>query len=291
MTTLPTPMPEPQFWQLLTHIDHPSLLAGEDEAASLEPLSEALLTLPPAEIEAFALRLADRLEVLLIASRQRPAPFGDDGLLYSACYAIARGQAWFEASRRVPGLFEDSATTGDDWCESLLYVAREAWAQATGQTEDDFPVWSLEDGLPPFASSMPPAAVLREEPLISAIVGGAASTTYGVYCHFEQHPSLERTVEPDANVRVGLQELLDDYFWCLLDLGDFIGLVDEADRSFQFLYDASKNLYWAEIPDESTRSSSGQEYSREALLALLHRLPQRFGTFLFDDPQTSAWKD
>ena len=92
-------------------------------------------------------------------------------------------------------------------------------------------------------------------------------------------------------MRVGLQELLDDYFWCLLDLGDFIGLVDEDDRSFQFLYGASKNLYWAEIPDESTRSSSGQEYSREALLALLHRLPQRFGTFLFDDPQTSAWED
>jgi len=280
-------MPEPQFWQLLTHIDRSSLLAG-DEVAGMEPLSAALLALPPSEIVAFALRLAERLEALLIASRQRHAPFNDDGLLYSACGAIARGQAWFEASRKHSGLFDGSTAPDDNWCESLLYVARNSWSQSAGRPEDDFPVWTLEQGLQPFASSMPPQ-VSSHEP--APLTGDAASATFRVYCHFDQHPSLARTVEPGANLRVGMQDLSDDFFWCLLDLGDYLGLIDEAGQSFQCLYDASKNLYWAEIPDESARSSCGQEYSREALLGLLARLPKRFSAAIFDVPQTLAWDE
>lgn len=31
MTTLPAPMPDARFWQLMTHIDRPLLLSGQDD--------------------------------------------------------------------------------------------------------------------------------------------------------------------------------------------------------------------------------------------------------------------
>ena len=31
MTTVPAPMPEARFWQLMTHVDRPLLLSGQDD--------------------------------------------------------------------------------------------------------------------------------------------------------------------------------------------------------------------------------------------------------------------
>ena len=89
-------------------------------------------------------------------------------------------------------------------------------------------------------------------------------------------------MEPEENVRVTLAGLLDDYFWCLLDLDDYLGIVNEQGQSFQILHDASKNLYWAEVPCEADKASYGQEFSREALLDLLHRLPANFDRAMFE---------
>ena len=163
--------------------------------------------MPADDIIAFALRLADRLAALLTASRARTGPFGDDGLLYAACHAVARGQAWFEASMRWPAMFDDADADPDtSWCESLLYLPREAWSQATGAGEDDFPVWTLEEGLAPFAGKLPAStagdAVRRP---------ATSPTAYTVYASFEQHPGIARHVEPEENVRVTLAGLLDDY--------------------------------------------------------------------------------
>ena len=59
MTTVPAPMPEARFWQLMTHVDRPLLLSGQD-GESLT-LRVALSQLPADDIVAFALCLADRL--------------------------------------------------------------------------------------------------------------------------------------------------------------------------------------------------------------------------------------
>ena len=98
-------------------------------------------------------------------------------------------------------------------------------------------------------------------------------------------------MEPEENVRVTLAGLLDDYFWCLLDLDDYLGIVNEQGQSFQILHDASKNLYWAEVPCEADKASYGQEFSREALLDLLHRLPANFDRAMFEAPQKLAWDE
>ena len=153
MTTVPAPMPEARFWQLMTHVDRPLLLSGQDDE-SLTPLRVALSQLPADDIVAFALCLADRLAALLTASRARTGPFGDDALLYAACHAVARGRAWF-ASLRWPAMFDDPDADPDtSWCESLLYVAREAWSRPAAR-RDDFPVWTLEEGLAPFSGKLP----------------------------------------------------------------------------------------------------------------------------------------
>ena len=48
-------MPEARFWQLMTHVDRPLLLSGQDDE-SLAPLRAALTQLPADDIAAFALR-------------------------------------------------------------------------------------------------------------------------------------------------------------------------------------------------------------------------------------------
>ncbi|WP_228129558.1 DUF4240 domain-containing protein [Acinetobacter colistiniresistens] len=279
-------MPESQFWALMTKVDRLSLFTGHD-AASLLPLKSTLSNLHPDEIVAFALRLAERLEKLLIASRARRGSFGDDALLYAACYAIARGQAWFEASLRWPRIFDDRIDPELYWCESLLYVGCQAWCLATDGKKDDFPVWTLEDGLQPFTNKMP----MMEMSIENNALATATWDNFVVYAHFEQHPAIGRTVEPDAQVRVTFTDLLDDYFWCLLGIDDYLGLIDEADESFQILYDASKNLYWAEVPYPVERASYGQEFSREEILALLNQLPRYFSTGMFNCPQKLVWDE
>ena len=288
MTTLPVPMPEPQFWKLLTAIDRESLLSGQDDACLL-PLKAALSKLPPDDILAFALRVTERLQKLLMASCARQGMYGSDSLLYTACYAIARGQAWFEACLHCPAMFDHEHADPDmSWCEPLLYVSRKAWSLATQRAEDDFPVWTLEEGLEPFAQNMPQNAPVSE-PMVAPAQRWPDAFT--VYAHFAQHPSIARSVETQENIRINLPELLDDYFWCLLDLGDYLGLEEKAGNCFQMLYDGSKNLYWAEVPVEAEGKSYGQEFSRETLLELLQRLPAQFTPKMFEDAQVLEWDE
>ena len=217
-------MPEARFWQLMTHVDRPLLLSGQDDE-SLTPLRVALSQLPADDIVAFALCLADRLAALLTASRARTGPFGDDALLYAACHAVARGQAWFEA--RCAG--RRCSTTGRRSRHELVRVAAIRGARslepASGADEDDFPVWTLEEGLAPFSGKLPASTAS------DAARRHAAPTAYTVYASFEQHPGIARHVEPEENVRVTLAGLLDDYFWCLLDLDDYLGIVNEQGRA------------------------------------------------------------
>ena len=195
---------------------------------------------------------------LLTASRARTGPFGDDALLYAACHAaVARGQAWFEASLRWPAMFDDPDADPDtSWCESLLYVAREAWSRASGaeRTISRSGRWRK-------AWRRFPASVHRQRR--RAPPRHVADRLHRSR-QLEQHPGIARHVEPEENVRVTLAGLLDDYFWCLLDLDDYLGIVNEQGQSFQILHDASKNLYWAEVPCEADKASYGQEFSREA---------------------------
>ena len=164
--------------------------------------------------------------------------------------------------------------------------AREAWSQASGAAdEDDFPVWTLEEGLAPFPASCP-----RPPPATPRAARHVADRLH----RLRQLRAASRHSPPRGageNVRVTLAGLLDDYFWCLLDLDDYLGIVNEQGQSFQILHDASKNLYWAEVPCEADKASYGQEFSREALLDLLHRLPANFDRAMFEAPQKLAWDE
>ena len=217
-------MPEARFWQLMTHIDRPLLLSGQDDEPGA--LRAALTQLPADDIIAFALRLADRLAALLTASRARTGPFGDDGLLYAACHAVARGQAWFEASMRWPAMFDDADADPDtSWCESLLYLPREAWSQATGAGEDDFrsgrwrKVWRRSPATARVhrrRRRAPPRHVADRLHRLRQL--RAAS---------RHRPPRGAGGKRPRHAGRAVGRLL----WCLLDLDDYLGIVNEQGRA------------------------------------------------------------
>ena len=276
-------MPEARFWQLMTHVDRPLLLSGQDDE-SLTPLRVALSQLPADDIVAFALCLADRLAALLTASRARTGPFGDDALLYAACHAVARGQAWFESLAALAG---DVRRPGRRSRHELVRVAaiRGARSLEPGQRRRRFP--GLDAGGRPGAVFRQAARVHRQR---RRAPPATSPTAYTVYASFEQHPGIARHVEPEENVRVTLAGLLDDYFWCLLDLDDYLGIVNEQGQSFQILHDASKNLYWAEVPCEPTRPPTARNSRAKPCWTCCTACP-RTSTGRCSRPQKLAWDE
>jgi hypothetical protein len=58
----------------------------------------------------------------------------DDGFLYARCHVVARGEDHYSRVRAAPALMHESV---DQWCESLLYVAPDAWARKTSSDPSD----------------------------------------------------------------------------------------------------------------------------------------------------------
>jgi hypothetical protein len=130
-------MDQSTFWRLVSKIDRGALREGDEEGA-VEPLVEALSQLAEAEIGAFEDQLAQCLFDL--DGRQYADQAGEsgqsgDGFLYARCYVVARGKKYFEGVKASP---ERMPKSTEDWCESLLYAARQAWAMSTGNDEDDW---------------------------------------------------------------------------------------------------------------------------------------------------------
>jgi hypothetical protein len=132
-----TDMNTAAFWQLVATIDKAALAQGS-ESKALEPLARNLRALPPAELFAFQDHLAQALYDLdgaQFAERAGDSGRSDDGFLYCRCYVVAQGQAHYEQVLSSPTLMPQS----DEWCESLLYVAKDAWAAHTGQEASSWP--------------------------------------------------------------------------------------------------------------------------------------------------------
>ena len=62
----------------------------------------------------------------------------DDSFLYARAWVVAQGLKAWESVLEDPAQFPKSR---EQWCESLLYMAGEAWAEVTGNAEDD---WDFE---------------------------------------------------------------------------------------------------------------------------------------------------
>lgn len=128
-------MTRDEFWKLIDTIDREALRDGDEEGA-VEPLIEALAERDPDDILAFEDHLAQALYDIdgrAFADATGESGRSGDGFLYARCYVVACGRKFYESVRADPSRMPDSI---DQWCEALLSVAPQAWAQATGQDED-----------------------------------------------------------------------------------------------------------------------------------------------------------
>jgi Protein of unknown function (DUF4240) len=130
-------MDRARFWSLITLIDRSALGDGDEEAA-IAPLTDALAKLPEAEIAGFAEQLAQVLYDLdgeAFANHAGESGGSGDGFLYARCFVVARGEQHYQRVLADPTAMPQSL---DDWCESLLYVPRHAWARVTGGAAEDW---------------------------------------------------------------------------------------------------------------------------------------------------------
>lgn len=132
-------MNEAAFWSLVSQIDVAALDAGDEEGA-VRPLERALAGLSEDEIEAFAELLARHLYDIdgqSYADNAGESAGSDDGFLYARCYVVAKGRDYYQTVKGDPTQMPKSL---DQWCESLLYAHRYAWARLTRRDIDDCPI-------------------------------------------------------------------------------------------------------------------------------------------------------
>lgn len=130
-------MTDDEFWTLIeTRVDRDALngLGGDDYPdSSVRPLIEELAKLSITEIQQFEETLAKALHGIdggLFAANAGESGQSGDGFLYCRCWVVAKGRAYYEAVLEAP---EKMPKTLGEWCEPLLYVAGEAWAEKTGR--------------------------------------------------------------------------------------------------------------------------------------------------------------
>jgi hypothetical protein len=126
------------FWNLIDLIDIKAL-DNEDEEQAIAPLKAALTNRTVNDLQQFEEHLAQVLfsidgEAYFDAAGE--AAGSDDSFLYVRCYVVAKGKDFFEMVRANPTKIPNDIS---QWCESLLYPHRIAWAEITGQDESEWP--------------------------------------------------------------------------------------------------------------------------------------------------------
>lgn len=131
-------MTDSEFWKLIALIDVAALDEGREEEA-VEPLQTALNMKSESELFGFEEVLSQKLHALdgaSFAANAGESCGSDDGFLYARCFVVAKGHEFYEAvksdSRHMPKSIEQ-------WCESLLYPHRTAWAGQTGKDQSEWP--------------------------------------------------------------------------------------------------------------------------------------------------------
>lgn len=141
-------MDQSTFWRLIAKIDRDALCDGDEEGA-VEPLVETLSEYDEAEIKAFEDILAQFLYDIdgrAYVDQAGKSAHSADGFLYARCYVVAMGKEHYDSVKAGPTRMPKSL---DDWCESLLFVAQQAWAAATGEEDESWdycPPVSYETG-------------------------------------------------------------------------------------------------------------------------------------------------
>lgn len=147
----PIPLPFLPSKRAMNHLDFWSLIdqsrqaADGDADAQIEALRALLSRLPPPEIVEFG-RLFSELHLNAYAWNLWGEAYvigggcSDDGFSDFRGWLISRGQKVYEQALESPDSLADAVAQDEETqIEGFEYLPREAWAEATGQDEDDFP--------------------------------------------------------------------------------------------------------------------------------------------------------
>src|SRR5690349_19741542 len=136
-------MTSDRFWSIVDLIDKPALERGNEREA-VAPVVLALTELPIPELESFDEHLAQTLYAIdgeSYADNAGDSGRSDDGFLYIRCYVVARGQKYYSQVAANPAAMPRAI---EQWCETLLYAARNAWAVKTGRDPEE---WDFEPSI------------------------------------------------------------------------------------------------------------------------------------------------
>lgn len=131
-------MDRAEFWKVIALVDGDAL-ASFDEGAAIQPLIAELAKREENEIAGFAEQLAQVLYALdgeIYADNAGESGTSGDGFLYARCFVVATGEQSYQRVLEDPAAMPKSL---DEWCEPLLSVARDAWAEKTGRDAQDWP--------------------------------------------------------------------------------------------------------------------------------------------------------
>jgi hypothetical protein len=141
-------MTRDEFWTHIEAIDRNALACGDEDAA-VAPLQRKLQSLPVSDLEAFEEHLSQCLYALdgqAFANESGESGDSDDAFLYARCYVVAQGREHHQAVLKNPKLMPKAL---EQWCESLLYAHRNAWAAAAERNVSEWafdPSVSYESG-------------------------------------------------------------------------------------------------------------------------------------------------
>lgn len=118
-----------KFWDFIKKIDW----TAENDTLRLKPLVDDLATESKQTIHQFSEYLAFLLHQLdgpafFQALAQDPLGVSSDTFLYTRCLVVAKGEDFYKAILECP----EKMPIGEDF-EALLYVAKQAYEQQTGQ--------------------------------------------------------------------------------------------------------------------------------------------------------------
>ena len=141
-------MTNDEFWKSISLIDIEALDEGDEETA-VEALSESISSNTEEEINQFYEILSQylyKLDGKVWCDESGESSNSSDGFLYARCYVVAKGRDYYESVLNDPRLMPKSC---EQWAESLIYVAGQAWGEVTGNDEEDYefePSVSYETG-------------------------------------------------------------------------------------------------------------------------------------------------
>lgn len=135
---------EDQFWSLIATLDWSK--TGDDDAV-VEPVIEALIGMPVANIYKFQDYLSEKLWLLdtrqhaEASSEETDTGISSDVFLYDRCCVVANGKEFYESVLQDPSLWPKGYSF-----ESLLNVASDAYERKTGNHFTYYSTYNYETG-------------------------------------------------------------------------------------------------------------------------------------------------